>query len=107
MDGKRIICNTRHPAFQNSQDSNLTADLKVIIQGRPVPHNDPVETISFEEPKRGDEGLLLFPFHSNPAPSNISWEINGEGFLAFNGSSGRFSAEGWDVYVSISFTMKV
>ena len=33
MDGKRIICNTKHPAFQNSQDNNLTADLKVMIQG--------------------------------------------------------------------------
>merc|ERR1719445_1484834 len=44
------------------------------------------------------EGLLLFPFHSNPAPTNISWDIKGEGFLSSNGSSGRFTAEGWDTY---------
>jgi len=97
MDGKRIRCNTEHPAYQTPQD-NKYAEVKVIIQGRPVPNNYPEETISFEEPKRGDEGLLLFPFHSNPAPTNISWDIKGEGFLSSNGSSGRFTAEGWDTY---------
>ena len=77
-----------------------------IISGRPVPNNYPEETISFEEPKRGDEGLLLFPFHSNPAPTNISWDIKGEGFLSSNGSSGRFTAEGWDTYVCNCYSLK-
>ena len=41
----------------------------------------------------------MVPFHSNPVPLNISWDISGEGRLGQNGTAGRFSAQGWEEYV--------
>ena len=38
----------------------------------------------------------MVPFHSNPAPQNISWEISGQGHLDEETNSiGRFQMEGW------------
>ena len=42
----------------------------------------------------------MVPFHSNPSPRNISWEIRGEGTIGMDDSIGRFTSEGWEEYVS-------
>ena len=46
----------------------------------------------------------MVPFHSNPSPNNITWEISGEGIIGMNGSIGRFTSLGWEEYVSLHIT---
>jgi len=99
MDGKTVYCRTEHIAYdQTISEENRAKHFMITIQGPPVPSNDEVETITFDQPHSGSEGVLLVPFHSNPVPKNISWEISGEGRIGKNGTSGRFTSEGWEEY---------
>jgi len=99
MDGMSISCNTTHVAYDaDIRPENRGRAFEVTVKGPPAPVNESVLTISDEELRSGKDGLLLVPFHSNPAPLDLSWYIMEVGNLSMNGTRDRFSSLGWVEY---------
>ena len=68
----------------------------------PVANTTIGETIAEEELVAGNEGVVLVPFHSNPAPTNITWYLSDlEEPLGFNETIGQYTNEGWMKYVRL------
>ena len=66
-----------------------------------MPSREVVETVSEQQLKSGHSALLMFPFHANPEPTNLTWYINDLKYpLELHQTSGRYTSQGWIRYVS-------
>ena len=77
-----------------------------------MPNNTIVDAVYTEDEKlvAGKEGVILVPFHSNPQPENITWYMSDTdqgvwGNNYNNNTYGRYTAEGFEEYVSYCCTI--
>jgi len=100
MDGRRFYCVVNQTAYNTSHSlEERSASFLIRVLAPPVPRADVIETLAEEELKSGKEGLLMVPFHANPAPLNLTWYLDGlNSPLGMNETRDRYSSRGFIRY---------